>query len=80
MDILVEAAVRVTVLALGVAFVLRALRIRSPRLAHGAWTAVLVVMLLLPVIVATGPQLTLPLLPSSARSVLVATAAVETSA
>src|SRR5687767_5175048 len=62
MAILAESAVRVTLLAFGVAVVLRALRIRSPRLAHTAWTVVTVVMLLLPVFVAWGPRLAVPLL------------------
>src|SRR5262245_19287462 len=62
MDILAESAVRATVLALGVAVVLRILRIRAPRLAHRAWTAVVVVMLLLPVFVAWGPKFAVPLI------------------
>ena len=64
MGILAESAVRITLLAIGVGVVLRALRIRSPRLAHGAWTAVVVVMLLLPVFITWGPQFAVPLLPS----------------
>ena len=75
MDILAESAVRVTVLAVGVAIVLRALRIRSPWLAHAAWTAVVVIMLLLPVAVAWGPQFAMPLLPSSGVSALLQPAA-----
>jgi beta-lactamase regulating signal transducer with metallopeptidase domain len=64
MDILAESAVRITLMAVGVAVVLRALRIRSPRLVHDAWTAVVVVMLLLPVVLAWGPEFAVPLLPS----------------
>jgi beta-lactamase regulating signal transducer with metallopeptidase domain len=64
MDILAESALRITVLAVGVSVVLRVLRIRSPRLTHGVWTAVVVIMLLLPAFVASGPELALPLLPS----------------
>ena len=64
MDILAESAVRITVLALGVSVVLRALRIRSPRLTHGVWTAVVVIMLLLPAFVAWGLEFAVPLLPS----------------
>jgi beta-lactamase regulating signal transducer with metallopeptidase domain len=64
MDILAESAVRITVLALGVALVLRVLRIRSPQRAHGAWTAVVGVMLVLPVFVAWGPEFAVPLVPS----------------
>ena len=62
MDILAESAVRITALALGVAVVLRGLRVRSPRLAHGAWTAVVAVMLALPAVVAWGPAIEVPLL------------------
>ena len=56
MDILAESAVRITALSLGVAVVLRVLQIRSPRLVHAAWTAVVVVMLLLPVSWRGGPS------------------------
>jgi beta-lactamase regulating signal transducer with metallopeptidase domain len=70
MDILAESAVRVTVLAVGVVVVLRTLRIRSPRLAHGVWTAVIAVMLLLPIAVAWGPEFAVPLLPSDAANAL----------
>jgi beta-lactamase regulating signal transducer with metallopeptidase domain len=62
MDILAESAVRITVLALGVAVVLRGLRVRSPRLEHGAWTAVVAVMLALPAVVAWGPAIEIPIL------------------
>lgn len=67
MDILVESTLRVTVLAMGVAVVLRALKIRSPRLAHGAWACVTIIMLLLPLFVAWGPEVAVPLLPSRAE-------------
>ena len=70
MDILAEAAARITVLAFGVVVVLRALNIRSPRVAHRVWTAVVVVMLLLPVFVAWGPEFAVPLLSSDAASTL----------
>jgi len=68
MEILAESAVRVTVLALGVALLLRILQIRSPRVAHGAWTVVIVVMLVLPAVVAWGPEFAVPLLPSHSAS------------
>jgi beta-lactamase regulating signal transducer with metallopeptidase domain len=64
MDILAESAIRATMLALGVWVVLRTLLIRSPRLVHRAWTIVVVVMLLLPALVAWGPQIAVPLLPA----------------
>ena len=68
MEILAEAALRVTVLALGVAAVLRVLRLRSPRLLHTAWTAVVVIMLLMPAILMWGPRLAVPVLSGDARS------------
>jgi beta-lactamase regulating signal transducer with metallopeptidase domain len=64
MDLLAESAIRITMLAMGVALVLRVLRIRSPRLAHRAWSAVVLVMLVLPMFVAWGPEFNLALLPS----------------
>ena len=69
MDLLVESAIRITVLAFGMALVLRLMRIRSPRLAHRAWSAVVLVMLLLPAFVVWGPSLNVPLLPSRAEIV-----------
>ena len=72
MDILVESAVRVTVLACGVAVLLRILQIRSPRLAHDVWTAVVMVMLLLPAVVASRLEFRVPLLPEHFSSGTVA--------
>jgi len=68
MALLAEAALRVTVLALGVAAVLRVLRLRSPRLRHTAWTSVVVTMLLMPAILKWGPRLDVPLLSGDASS------------
>jgi beta-lactamase regulating signal transducer with metallopeptidase domain len=72
MDLLAESAVRITVLGIGVALVLRALRIRSPRVVHRAWTALVFVMLLLPLSVASGLKLVVPVLPSLATAILLA--------
>ena len=55
--------------------VLRALRIRSPRLTHGVWTAVVIIMLLLPAFVAWGPEFAVPLLPSYGASDILVPAA-----
>ena len=77
MDILAESAVRITVLSLGVAVVLRTLQIRAPQFVHGAWTVVVVVMLLMPVFVAWGPEFGVPLLPSHTMSGMRAPAAGE---
>ena len=63
MELLFESALRITVLALAVAFVLKVLGIRAPRLAHRAWSVVAVLMLLLPVLLAWGPRVMLPVLP-----------------
>lgn len=70
MDVLAESAVRISLLALGVVTVLRAMHIRSPRVAHRVWTAVVVVMLLLPIFVAWGPEFVVPLLSSDAAGTL----------
>ena len=48
MEILVESAVRITVLAVVVAALLGGLRKGSPRAAHQAWVGVTLLMLLLP--------------------------------
>jgi beta-lactamase regulating signal transducer with metallopeptidase domain len=74
MDLLAESAVRVAVLSIAVGLGLRALRIRSPRLVHRAWTLVIVVMLMLPVSVAWGLTLAVPVLPSAATLDIVAPA------
>jgi len=66
MELLAEAALRVTVLALGVAAVLRVLRLRSPRLLHIAWTAVVVTMLLMPALLVWGPRFAVPVLSGDA--------------
>jgi len=67
-DFLAESVIRITVLAIAVALVLRTLRIRSPRLAHRAWSAVVILMLLQPVLVIWGPEFAVPLLPAGAAS------------
>ena len=67
MDLLGESSVRISVVAFGVAIVLRALRIRSARVAHCVWTAVAVVMMLLPALVAWGPEFAIRLLPAQSH-------------
>jgi hypothetical protein len=64
MDILAESTARITVLALGVAVLLRVLRIRSPWLTHLMWTLVIAIMLVMPVFVEWGPEFDVPI-PSS---------------
>jgi hypothetical protein len=70
MELLAEAAVRAVVLALAVAFVLKILGIRAPRLVHRAWTAVAAIMLLLPVFLAWAPRVAMPVLPQNGVVVL----------
>jgi beta-lactamase regulating signal transducer with metallopeptidase domain len=65
MDILFESAIRISLLALGVALVLRTLGIHAPRVAHRVWTAVVVVMLVLPTAVAWGLRFDMPVLASA---------------
>jgi hypothetical protein len=52
-------------MALGTAFVLRLLRIRSTTPKHAAWTAVLAVMLLMPAWTAWGPKVSVQVLPAT---------------
>jgi hypothetical protein len=68
MEILVESAVRATVLAGAVGLVVTALRLASPRTLHTAWTGVAFVMLLSPAIVAWGPEAAIPVLWSAPAS------------
>jgi hypothetical protein len=68
--VLVESALRIIVLAAGVAVGLRVLRVASPRVAHHAWTGVCAVRLLLPAIVAWAPEALLPILPPETAAVV----------
>jgi hypothetical protein len=65
MEMLVESAVRGTLLAAAVAVLLPALRLRSPRLAHRAWTGVACMLILLPALVAWAPEARMPVLQQS---------------
>ena len=64
MDVLLESAVRITVLIALVAVGLRALRVTAPRSAHRAWTGVCLMMLALPAVVAWAPRALVPILPA----------------
>jgi GWxTD domain-containing protein len=61
--ILVESSVRALVIAVAVASVLQAMRVKSPAVLHHAWTGVLAAMLILPAFSLWGPKIPLPLLP-----------------
>ena len=55
LDSAVDSSIRVTALAAAVALVLALFRIRSSRTRHAAWTAVMMAMLLMPLLVSTVP-------------------------
>ncbi len=63
MTILLESAIRVTLIAAVIALVLFAMRIKTASVLHAVWASVVVLMLLLPAWVAWGPKASLPVLP-----------------
>jgi len=70
--LMVECAVRVLLIALGTAAVLRLLRVKSPGARHAAWAGVMVLMLLLPLWTAWGPRAAVRVLPAAPAPALVA--------
>ena len=69
MRFLLELALRAALIALGTAAVLKLLRIRTAAVRHAAWTAVVVVMLILPLWQAGGVRVTLPVLTPAVTNV-----------
>jgi uncharacterized protein (TIGR03435 family) len=68
-SIFFEVAVRAILVATGTALVLWALRIRAAAIRHAAWTAVVLTMLVLPIWLAAGVKLAVPVLrPQSAAT------------
>jgi bla regulator protein BlaR1 len=65
--LLLEYAVRITLIAAVVALVLYTLRIKAASARHAVWAGVVLVMLLLPVFLAWGPKAPLRLLPREPR-------------
>jgi outer membrane assembly lipoprotein YfiO len=65
LELLFEASIRTIVIAVAVSCILWAMRVKSPAVAHRAWTGVLLIMLCLPVLSLWAPRLALPLLPST---------------
>jgi type III secretory pathway component EscS len=49
LSLLLEASIRATLIALAIALVLLAMRVRQTTLRHAVWTVVVVIMLFLPV-------------------------------
>jgi bla regulator protein BlaR1 len=65
LSVLIESAIRATLIAAAVGVVLRAMRIRQPALRHTLWTGVAVAMLVLPVFVVWGPRAAARVLPAA---------------
>jgi len=63
MTILLESAIRVTLIAAIIALVLFAMRIKTASVLHAVWAGVVVLMLLLPAWVAWGPKASIAILP-----------------
>ena len=61
-------SLRATVIAIAVACTLRGMRVKSPVIRHLAWSGVLLVMLLLPLISVWAPRISIPLLPPASNS------------
>jgi bla regulator protein blaR1 len=66
--LLIESAVRATLIAAAVALVLWAMRIKTASVLHAVWASVVVWMLLLPAWVVWGPKAPLRILPPEAGS------------
>jgi len=62
MTILLESAIRVTLIAAVIGLVLYAMRIKTASVLHGVWASVVVLMMLLPAWVAWGPKASIPVL------------------
>jgi len=62
MTILLESAIRVTLIAAIIGLVLFAMRIKTASVRHAVWASVVVLMLLLPALVTWGPRASIPVL------------------
>lgn len=67
-DILVEATLRATLIAVAMLLILSLLRVRSAAVRHRVWTVVLLAMLVLPLWVARAPEVALRVLPATRSS------------
>jgi hypothetical protein len=68
--LLLEFAIRVSLIAVMTGAVLRILRIRSASAQHAAWAGVTLAMLLLPAWMAWGPKASLPVLPAQPAAII----------
>jgi outer membrane protein len=75
-DVLLEAALRATVIAVVAAAVLWSLRVRAAAVRHRVWTVVMLAMLALPVAIAWAPDVSLRVLPAALPAAPVAPEAV----
>lgn len=66
LSLMLESAIRATLIAGAVALILLLLRVRQVTLLHRLWTGVMAIMLLLPVLITWGPRTKLPVLPAAA--------------
>ena len=66
--LLVESAIRSVFVAVGVAGVLWATRMKAPAVLHAMWTLVMLAMLLLPLWTVWGPKAAMPMLPERPAS------------
>src|SRR5262245_33724201 len=81
LSVLLEAAVRATLIALTIALLLLAMRVKQTALRHAVWTVVMAAMLFLPLSIACGPRTTVPLLaPEAWQSATLTRTAIETAA
>jgi outer membrane assembly lipoprotein YfiO len=68
LKLLLDGSIRTIAIAIAVSCVLRAMRVKSPAVAHHAWTGVLLMMLFLPVLSLWAPRIAIPILPSTSIS------------
>ena len=61
--LLMESAIRATLIAAVIAVVLWAMRIKTASVLHAVWASIVILMMLLPAWVAWGPTASLPVLP-----------------
>ena len=61
--VLLDSSLRVALIAVAVAVILRAMRVGSSAVKHAAWTAVLWAMLLMPILPTVVPAISIPVPP-----------------
>ncbi len=69
--LLIESAIRATLIAAVIAVVLWAMRIKTASVLHAVWASVVILMMLLPAWIAWGPKASLAVLPSQTTATIV---------